>query len=57
MALVLIFSVTLAIAVLVSQLTQRTVLSTAVLFLVVGFLAGPKMLGLTTLSAHVPAVH
>ena len=57
MALVLIFSVTLAIAVLVSQLTQRTVLSTAVLFLVVGFLAGPKMLGFTTLSAHDPAVH
>lgn len=57
MAIVLIFSITLAVAVLVSQLTQRTVLSTAVLFLGVGFLAGPKMLGLTTLSAHQPAVH
>jgi len=57
MVLVLIFSVTLAVAVLVSQLTQRTVLSTAVLFLVVGFLAGPKMLGLMTLSTHDPAVH
>lgn len=57
MAIVLVFSITLAVAVLVSQLTQRTVLSTAVLFLGVGFLAGPKVLGLTTLSAHQPAVH
>jgi len=57
MALVLIYAVTLVVAVLVSQLTQRTVLSTALLFLVVGFLAGPRMLGLTTLTTHDSAVH
>lgn len=57
MSTLLIFSVTLVMAVLVSQLTQRTVLSTAVLFLGVGFLAGPRMLALTTLTPSQPAVH
>ncbi|MDP8946502.1 MAG: cation:proton antiporter [Actinomycetota bacterium] len=40
MALVLVFAGTLLAAVLLSGLAERTVLSTAVLFLVVGFLAG-----------------
>ncbi len=40
MALVLVFAATLLAAVLLSGLAERTVLSTAVLFLVVGFLAG-----------------
>lgn len=57
MVIVLVFSLTLVVAVLVSQLSQRTVLSTAVLFLVVGFLVGPKMLALTTLTPHQPAIH
>jgi hypothetical protein len=40
MVLFLVFTVTLLAAVLLSGLAERTVLSTAVLFLVVGFLAG-----------------
>jgi sodium/hydrogen antiporter len=40
MVLFLVFAVTLLAAVLLSGLAERTVLSTAVLFLVVGFLAG-----------------
>lgn len=57
MGIVLVFSITLATAVLVSQLTQRTVLSTAVLFLGVGFLAGPKMLAFTDMTSRQPAIH
>ena len=40
MVLFLVFTVILLAAVLLSGLAERTVLSTAVLFLVVGFLAG-----------------
>ncbi|MGH9485230.1 MAG: cation:proton antiporter, partial [Terriglobales bacterium] len=45
MTLLLVFAVTLLIAVLISALAQRTVLSTAVLFLVVGVLAGRHVFG------------
>lgn len=46
MTLLLVFSVVLLLAVLLSALAHRTVLSTAVLFLVAGFLAGDGVLGL-----------
>lgn len=45
MILVLIFSVTLLIAVLFSSLAERSVLSTAVIFLAAGLLAGPAGMG------------
>lgn len=45
MEFVLVFSVALFVAVLVSELAGRSVLSTAVLFLVLGFLAGGGALG------------
>jgi len=54
---VLVFAATLAVAVLVSQLARRTVLSTAVLFLAVGFVVGPGVLGVVTLTPRQPAVH
>ena len=57
MVTVLVFAATLAIAVLVSQLAHRTVLSTAVLFLAAGFVAGPGVLGVDTLTPSQPAVH
>ena len=40
MVTVLVFAVTLVVAVLISGLAARSVLSTAVLFLVVGFAVG-----------------
>jgi NhaP-type Na+/H+ or K+/H+ antiporter len=43
--LLLVFAATLLAAVLVSALAKRTILSTAVLFLVVGFALGPDTLG------------
>jgi NhaP-type Na+/H+ and K+/H+ antiporter len=43
---VLVFAVTLFVAVLISGLAHRTVLSTAVLFLAVGFLVGEGVLDL-----------
>jgi NhaP-type Na+/H+ or K+/H+ antiporter len=45
MALLLIFAVTLMLAVLISSLAQRTVLSTTVLFLAAGLLAGRGVFG------------
>ncbi|HET9784155.1 MAG TPA: cation:proton antiporter [Terriglobales bacterium] len=45
MALLLIFAVTLMLAVLISALAQRTVLSTTVLFLAAGLLAGRGVFG------------
>ena len=45
MAALLLFAVTLVVAVLVSERAKRSVLSTAVLFLVVGFIAGPAVTG------------
>jgi NhaP-type Na+/H+ or K+/H+ antiporter len=48
--LLLVFAVVLLIAVLVSGLAHRTVLSTAVLFLAAGFLLGPGVLGVVSLT-------
>jgi sodium/hydrogen antiporter len=45
MSLVLVFAVTLLVAVLVSELAERSVLSTAVLFLISGFLVGRGAFG------------
>ncbi|MGH9066201.1 MAG: cation:proton antiporter, partial [Acidimicrobiales bacterium] len=45
MTLLLVFAVTLLGAVLLSALAHRSVLSTAVLFLVVGAVAGPGLIG------------
>jgi len=45
MTVVLVFAVTLLVAMLLSELTERTVLSSVVLFLVVGFVTGPRVLG------------
>ncbi len=52
MALLLAFALTLFAAVLVSGFTSRSVLSTALLFLVVGFLIGPGTLGLVHVQAR-----
>ncbi|HEX2643347.1 MAG TPA: cation:proton antiporter [Thermoanaerobaculia bacterium] len=46
MGALLAFAVTLVLAVLVSELTHRSVLSTAVLFLIAGFVCGNGLLGL-----------
>jgi sodium/hydrogen antiporter len=56
MTAVTVFAVVLLLAVLVSELARRSVLSTAVLFLVAGFLAGEGVLGLLPLTADVPVV-
>ena len=45
MAPILVFAVTLIVAVLLSGLAHRSVLSTAVLFLITGFVAGHGLLG------------
>lgn len=50
MELVLVFSAVLVVAILVSELAGRSVLSTAVLFLAAGFFAGDGMLGLLRVS-------
>ncbi|TQJ33663.1 sodium/proton antiporter (CPA1 family) [Arthrobacter sp. SLBN-122] len=55
-ALLLSFAVLLLIGVLISERAHRTVLSTAVLFLVGGFLLGPGALGFITVSAGDPIV-
>ena len=47
MTLLLVFAVTLLIAVLVSDLAERSVLSAAFLFLLAGFLSGRGWLGPT----------
>jgi NhaP-type Na+/H+ or K+/H+ antiporter len=56
MPLLLVFSVVLLLAVLLSALAHRTVLSTAVLFLIAGFLVGDGMLGLVSVDAQSPVV-
>lgn len=48
--LLLVYSVTLLVAVLLSERFNRTVLSAAVLFLVVGYLSGPALAGIVSLS-------
>lgn len=45
MVILLVYAVTLFLAVLISEFTNRSVLSTAVIFLVAGFLAGHEVLG------------
>ncbi|MBT2594862.1 sodium:proton antiporter [Arthrobacter sp. ISL-72] len=55
-ALLLSFAILLLIGVLISERAHRTVLSTAVLFLVGGFLLGPGALGVVTVSAGDPLV-
>lgn len=51
-----VFALTLLVAVLVSELADRSVLSTAVLFLVVGFFVGNGVFGVVTLRPDDPAV-
>ncbi|QHK19790.1 sodium:proton antiporter [Pseudarthrobacter psychrotolerans] len=55
-ALLLSFAVLLLIGVLISERAHRTVLSTAVLFLVGGFLLGPGALGVITITSSDPIV-
>jgi NhaP-type Na+/H+ or K+/H+ antiporter len=50
------FSALLVVAVLLSELANRTVLSTAVLFLVAGFLLGPGVLDVLRVQSGDPAV-
>ena len=56
MTALLVFSATLLIAVLISELADRSVLSTAVVFLVAGFLVGEGTLGLVVLEPDDPVV-
>ena len=56
MDLLLVFAVVLLLAVLVSALAKRTVLSTAVLFLAAGFFVGDGMLGVVHLVPQSPVV-
>ncbi len=56
MVMVLVFGVVLLLGVFLSALAQRTVLSTAVLFLVAGFGSGPSLLGLITVTPENPVV-
>jgi sodium/hydrogen antiporter len=54
--LLLTYALVLLLAVLVSALAQRTVLSTAVLFLVAGFLVGDGVLGVVSVTPDSPVV-
>ncbi|SNY25714.1 cation:proton antiporter [Paractinoplanes atraurantiacus] len=54
--LLLAFALVLLIAVLVSALAKRTILSTAVLFLVAGFVLGPETTGVIDVQADSPIV-
>jgi NhaP-type Na+/H+ or K+/H+ antiporter len=56
MEAVLAYAVVLLIAVLISGLAHRTILSTAVLFLVAGFVAGDSVLGVVSLTPDDPVV-
>jgi len=56
MTVLLIFSIALLVAVLLSELADRSVLSMAVLFLVAGFLCGPGMLDFIRLTPDDPIV-
>ena len=57
MQLVLIFAALLLVAVLIAERATRSVLSTSVLFLVGGFLAGPGGVGWLEVSPRDPVVH
>ena len=50
MVAILVFAVALFLAALISELADRSIVSTTVLFLVVGFVAGPQLLGLIELA-------
>ncbi len=52
MVLLVAFAGTLLVAVLVSGVAQRSILSTAVLFLASGFLLGPGVLGVLDVQSH-----
>jgi NhaP-type Na+/H+ or K+/H+ antiporter len=54
--LLLVFAIVLLLAVLVSALAKRTILSTAVLFLVAGFVLGPDTTGVLDVRADSPIV-
>lgn len=56
MTAVFVYALSLLIAVLLSRLAQRTVLSTALLFLAAGFLVEDGMLGLVVLAPDDPVV-
>ena len=56
MTVLLIFSIALLVAVLLSELADRSVLSMAVLFLLAGFLCGPGMLDFIRLTPDDPIV-
>lgn len=56
MEAVLIFSLTLLIGALISEFADRSLVSTAALFLTVGFVAGPGMLGLVHLEIDSPVI-
>jgi len=56
MVTVFVFAATLLLAVLISERANRSVLSTAVLFLVAGFLAGDGMVGVMAVSTDYAVV-
>ena len=56
MNVLLVFAITLVFAVLLSARAQRSILSTAVMFLLAGFLIGPRMLGASHFRPDDPAV-
>ncbi len=56
MTALLIFAIVLVLALLVSDFADRSVLSTAVLFLVAGFFVGPGLLNLLPLTTNEPVV-
>ena len=57
MTSLLIFSITLFLAVLLSELAGRSFLPMAVLFLTAGFFCGERMLGWIQVKASDPVVH
>ena len=56
MTAVLVFAIALLLAVLVSERAERSVLSTAVLFLVAGFIVSDGMLGIVVVAPKDPVV-
>jgi NhaP-type Na+/H+ or K+/H+ antiporter len=56
MTAVFVFALVLLLAVLISDLADRTILSTAVLFLLAGFVAGEGVLGVVQIDAESTAV-
>ncbi|CAN5618658.1 cation:proton antiporter [soil metagenome] len=56
MVVLLAFAATLVLAVLISELAERSVLSTAVVFLVAGVLLGPDVLGALAITPRDPLV-